>query len=79
MGEALREKSTDMVGLGRPLTAEPTLGSDLLASQTLKAKANEVPNALQTGSSVMQIHDVSLYPILVPLPSRIRVSFRQGY
>ena len=59
MGEALREKSTDMVGLARPLTAEPAFGTALVAGTTLKAKANEVPSALQTGSSVMQIHDVS--------------------
>lgn len=44
-----------MIGLGRPLTAEPHLCADILSGKSKGAKANEVNQALQTGASILQI------------------------
>lgn len=60
MAQAVRDGATDICGMGRPLTAEPELSSLLLAGKTQKARANEVPEALQTGSSVLQLADIGL-------------------
>lgn len=58
MASALREKSCDIIGLGRPLTAEPDLSALLIAGKKVAAKENRVPAGLQTGSSIFQIKDV---------------------
>ena len=50
MAGAVRTGATDIVGMGRPLTAEPELSALLLAGKTAKAKENLVPAGLQTGS-----------------------------
>lgn len=59
MAAALRAKSTDLIGLGRPLTAEPDLCAPLIAGKTAEAKKNLVPAALQTGSSIVQILELA--------------------
>ncbi|KAK4704414.1 hypothetical protein P7C70_g1802, partial [Phenoliferia sp. Uapishka_3] len=59
MAKAIQDGATDICGLGRPLTAEPDLSALLLAGKQQKAKDNRVPNALQTGSSVVQIADIA--------------------
>ncbi|KAL8276945.1 hypothetical protein RQP46_010673 [Phenoliferia psychrophenolica] len=55
MAKALRDKSADLVGLARPLTAEPFLCKDIIASKTAGAKENKIPVPLQTASSNVQI------------------------
>lgn len=61
MANALREKSCDLIGLGRPLTAEPDLSALLIAGNKVAAKGNKVPAALQTGSAIFQIKDVRFF------------------
>ncbi|GAA5862816.1 hypothetical protein JCM8547_006558 [Rhodosporidiobolus lusitaniae] len=54
MEEALNG-SIDIVGLGRPLTAEPHLIRDMLEGKTEAAKENKVPSNLQTVTAIAQI------------------------
>jgi hypothetical protein len=54
MNSALAEHSTDLIGLARPLTAEPRLCKQLLAGQRA-AKPNLVDEKVQTASSYLQI------------------------
>ncbi|GAA5862782.1 hypothetical protein JCM8547_006544 [Rhodosporidiobolus lusitaniae] len=54
MEEALHG-SIDIVGLGRPLTAEPHLIKDMLEGKTEAAKENKVPNNMQTATAIAQI------------------------
>lgn len=58
MNEALSAKSCDIVGVARPLTAEPALSRDLCDGKSQGAKENLVPSAIQTGSSIAQIKEV---------------------
>ncbi|GAA5896673.1 uncharacterized protein JCM6883_006976 [Sporobolomyces salmoneus] len=55
MDEALEGGSVQIVGLARPLTAEPYLIRDMIDGKTDAAKPNLVPAALQTPASVAQI------------------------
>ncbi|GAA5902151.1 hypothetical protein JCM6882_006714 [Rhodosporidiobolus microsporus] len=55
MEKALQEKATDLVGLARPLTAEPHLIRDMLEGKTEAAKENKVPAAVQTATAIAQI------------------------
>jgi hypothetical protein len=59
MNEALSIGAADLVGLARPLTAEPYLCKELLAKEKLAAKANYVSPTLQTGASVLQIRQIA--------------------
>lgn len=59
MNQALAEKSCDIVGLGRPLTAEPDLPAAMIAGTSTGARENHVPTAMQTGSSIMQLKEIS--------------------
>ncbi|KAM0750961.1 FMN-linked oxidoreductase [Meredithblackwellia eburnea MCA 4105] len=59
MAQAIREKSCDITGLGRPLTAEPDLAKLLVEGKKPKAKENNVPVPLQTLTSVLQLEDIS--------------------
>jgi 2,4-dienoyl-CoA reductase-like NADH-dependent reductase (Old Yellow Enzyme family) len=59
MNQALADKSCDICGLGRPLTAEPYFGAALIAAETERAKENLIPEAIQTGSSIMQIKEIA--------------------
>jgi hypothetical protein len=55
MSSALGEHSTDLIGLARPLTAEPRLCADLIAGKTSAAKPNHVNEKVQTAASYLQI------------------------
>jgi hypothetical protein len=44
-----------VIGLARPLTAEPQLCRDILNGSVTESRENKVPNALQTGSSIAQL------------------------
>ncbi|GAA6005645.1 hypothetical protein JCM10207_005281 [Rhodosporidiobolus poonsookiae] len=55
MEEALQGGACDIVGLGRPLTAEPHLIKDMLEGRTDKAKENLVDASLQTATAINQI------------------------
>jgi hypothetical protein len=55
MSKALEERSTDMIGLARPLVAEPRFCADLLAKRTSAAKPNLVEESLQSGAAIRQI------------------------
>ncbi|GAA5942309.1 uncharacterized protein JCM15063_002966 [Sporobolomyces koalae] len=55
MNEALEGGSVDVVGLARPLTAEPHLVRDMIDGKSQGAKPNLVPGPLQTPASVAQI------------------------
>lgn len=59
MASALRSHATDLVGMARPLTAEPDLPTHLISGKTLVAKDNKVDPAIQTGPAVMQLHDIA--------------------
>lgn len=56
MASALRGHSCDIIGLGRPLTAEPELTKALIEGKSSVAKGNKVPEPMQTGSAIMQLH-----------------------
>ncbi|BGP12917.1 hypothetical protein JCM10213_004336 [Rhodosporidiobolus nylandii] len=55
MEQALQDGATDLVGLGRPLTAEPYLIREMLEGKKEAAKPNLAPNQIQTGTSIIQI------------------------
>ncbi|CDZ96185.1 nadh oxidase [Phaffia rhodozyma] len=55
MERAVAESSTDIIGLARPLTAEPCFCRDILSGAISEAKPNKVPTAVQTGTSIAQI------------------------
>ncbi|BGP44950.1 hypothetical protein JCM10450v2_000765 [Rhodotorula kratochvilovae] len=59
MEEALASHATDLVGLGRPLTAEPHLIRDMIEGKTEAARENKAPHALTTGTSIVQIGAIS--------------------
>lgn len=55
MDEAIEGKSVHIVGLARPLTAEPYFVRDMVEGKSDGAKPNHVPSAIQTPASVAQI------------------------
>jgi 2,4-dienoyl-CoA reductase-like NADH-dependent reductase (Old Yellow Enzyme family) len=55
MARALADGSTDMIGLGRPLTAEPRLCADLLSGKASAARENRVNEAMQIAASYVQL------------------------
>ncbi|GAA5854616.1 hypothetical protein JCM9279_005712 [Rhodotorula babjevae] len=59
MEEALASGATDIVGLARPLTAEPYLIRDMLDGKTDAARDNKFPAPMQTGASIVQIAAIS--------------------
>lgn len=59
MARAIRERSCHLIGMARPLTAEPRLVGALLIKEKDGAKENKVPGPLQTASSGIQIVQVS--------------------
>lgn len=68
MAKAITGQACDMVGLGRPLTAEPLLCNDLLSGKVAAAKPNAVNELLQTSASILQLGEVSLSaPSVAPL------------
>lgn len=58
MARAITERSTDLVGLGRPLTAEPHLCAQLLSGASTASKPNLMNEQIQTGASISQIGEV---------------------
>lgn len=58
MARAINENATDLVGLGRPLAAEPRLCADILSGASKGAKPNAVKEQIQTGASILQIVEV---------------------
>lgn len=60
MTEAIEGGSTQMIGLARPLTAEPYLCRDLISGRVLSAKPNKGNPAIQTGLSILQIGAISV-------------------
>jgi hypothetical protein len=48
-----------VIGLARPLTAEPFLCRDILSGKSTGAKENKSNPALQTGMAIMQIAAIS--------------------
>ncbi|KAJ9112636.1 hypothetical protein QFC19_000656 [Naganishia cerealis] len=59
MAEAVSSGATQMIGLARPLTAEPYLCRDILAGKSQGAKPNKGTSALTTGLSIIQIGAMS--------------------
>ncbi|GAA5890377.1 hypothetical protein JCM8208_002796 [Rhodotorula glutinis] len=59
MEEAIASGATDLVGLARPLTAEPYLIRDMLDGKTDAARDNKFPAPMQTGASIVQIAAIS--------------------
>jgi 2,4-dienoyl-CoA reductase-like NADH-dependent reductase (Old Yellow Enzyme family) len=55
MARALADKATDLIGLGRPLTAEPRLCADLLSGKATKARVNHVNEGMQIAASYVQL------------------------
>lgn len=55
MAEAISSGATQMVGLARPLTAEPYLCRDILAGRSTGAKPSAANPQLTTGLSIIQI------------------------
>jgi 2,4-dienoyl-CoA reductase-like NADH-dependent reductase (Old Yellow Enzyme family) len=58
MTRAVQERSTDLIGLARPLTAEPRLCADLIAGRTTAAKASRLDDSLSVSASYRQIVDI---------------------
>lgn len=59
MEEALGTGACDLVGLARPLTAEPYLIRDMLEGKTDAARENKFAAGMQTGASIVQIAAIS--------------------
>lgn len=59
--KAIREKSCDIIGLARPLTAEPDLPALFFTGKSIGAKENKVTSYLTTPSSNIQIVQVRLF------------------
>ncbi|GAA5921372.1 hypothetical protein JCM1841_002462 [Sporobolomyces salmonicolor] len=59
MEKALEEHSCDIVGLARPLTAEPYLVKELIEGKKSAAKDNKVDGSMQTATSIAQIGAIS--------------------
>ncbi|KDE02332.1 hypothetical protein MVLG_07102 [Microbotryum lychnidis-dioicae p1A1 Lamole] len=59
MEQALSDKSCDLIGLARPLTAEPSFSGDLISGKTTAAKENKVDPSVQTVTSIYQIHQIA--------------------
>jgi hypothetical protein len=65
MTRALNEGSTDLIGLGRPLAAEPRLCIDFLAGNRTAAKANLDDDRISAFAGIMQVQNIGLgQPIL---------------
>lgn len=58
MARAVSGSATDLVGLARPLAAEPHLCADILSGASEGAKPNVVTDQLQTGIAIMQLGEV---------------------
>ncbi|GAA98022.1 uncharacterized protein L969DRAFT_46004 [Mixia osmundae IAM 14324] len=56
MAQAIDEGSTDMVGLARPLCAEPDLPKLILSGKSTGARENKVDASKQTPTAILQIH-----------------------
>jgi 2,4-dienoyl-CoA reductase-like NADH-dependent reductase (Old Yellow Enzyme family) len=67
MTRALQERSTDMIGLARPLAAEPRLTADLIAGRTKAAKPNLIDDKVFTGAAIAQIADIGAGRVPVDL------------
>jgi hypothetical protein len=59
MSQAIADGATDIVGIARPLTAEPHLIAELLAGAKEAAKPNHVLALFQTPASYIQIAQIS--------------------
>ncbi|GAA5994756.1 NADH:flavin oxidoreductase/NADH oxidase family protein [Rhodotorula paludigena] len=59
MDDAIEKGVTDILGLARPLTAEPHLIRDMIDGKTQAARDSKMPPALSTGASIMQIGNMS--------------------
>jgi hypothetical protein len=55
MTRAIADGATDMIGLARPLTAEPRICADLLAGRASEARPNLVAEAWQVAASIRLI------------------------
>jgi hypothetical protein len=56
MAKAISEGTCHMIGLARPLCAEPDLVQLLLAGRSTGARENKFPAHMQTMSAILQIH-----------------------
>jgi hypothetical protein len=59
MAQALTEGATHMIGLARPLTAEPRLCADLVSGKAAGAKPNRVNEQMTTFAAMLQMNAVS--------------------
>jgi len=59
MARAVSGSATDLVGLARPLAAEPHLCADILSGASKGAKPNAVTDQLQTGIAIMQLGEIA--------------------
>jgi 2,4-dienoyl-CoA reductase-like NADH-dependent reductase (Old Yellow Enzyme family) len=58
MQKALNERSCDIIGVARPLTAEPAFSAEIIEGRISAARTNKVPPPLQTPASIIQISQV---------------------
>lgn len=65
MSRAISEGSCDLVGVGRPLTAEFTFASDITSGKTARAKPNHIFEAIQTAGSYLQLIEVRRFLLSV--------------
>lgn len=55
MAKAIKEHTCDVIGLGRPLCAEPNLPALILSGKSNGAMENSVPEPMQTPAAVIQV------------------------
>jgi hypothetical protein len=58
MERALADGATDLIGLGRPLAAEPRLCGALLSGVRAAAKPNLVDDRVSAFAGIMQVQNV---------------------
>ncbi|KZT29212.1 FMN-linked oxidoreductase [Neolentinus lepideus HHB14362 ss-1] len=56
MADAIKQDTCQIIGLGRPLCAEPDLPKKIIERTTTGAKENVLPSNLQVPAAVLQIH-----------------------
>lgn len=58
MANAIREGTCDLIGLARPLCAEPNLSELILSGKSKGARDNAVDSAMQTAAAVIQVRAI---------------------
>lgn len=74
MANAVAEKLTDFIGVGRPLSAEPTFPADILSGKITAAKPTELPMTLSISTYCSFRNGTRLCYLVLVLTALLRQS-----